>query len=103
MTLSHPEVLEQRATLKCLDLCQILTHNGEMAEVWEKGKPNHAGKSREKYLQGDDARAVLCNCLIRQPICCALLNKKKNTLLEGTRQLHRDLDCVPLHLSRVSL
>lgn len=78
-----------------------------MAEVWEKGKPNHAGKSGEKYLQGDDARSVLRNCIIRQPICCALLNKKSKRK-KKFKALHlrelddsRDLDRVPLRLSCV--
>lgn len=78
-TLSHPQLFEQRTTLECLNLCQVLTHNGEMAKIWEEGKPNHVGKSSKEYLQGDNVRCVLCNCLIRKSIFCALLNKKAQT------------------------
>lgn len=95
-TLSHPQLLEQGATLQSLDLCQLLTHNGEVTEIWEEGKPNHVGESREKDLQGVDAGSILCERAIRRSIFCTLLNKKdpENSRSHERTKSHRDLNCV---------
>lgn len=95
-TLSHPQLLQQGTTLQSLNLCQLLTHNGELTEIWEEGKPNHVGESREKDLQGVDAGSILCEHVVRRSIFCALLNKKarESSRSHERTESHRDLDCV---------
>lgn len=95
-TLSHPQLLEQGAALQSLNLCQLLTHNGEVTEIWEEGKPNHVGQSREKDLQGVDAGSILCERVVRRSIFCTLLNKKAPEISRSRERTksHRDLHCV---------
>lgn len=72
MTLSHPELLEKRATIERLYSLYALAHNGELAEHWEERKPHHAGETGEKHLQGADVASLFPESLIADPIVGAL-------------------------------
>lgn len=73
MALHYPELLKQRTALKCFNVFYVLAHYGKLAEPWEEGKPNHAGKAREEDLQGADVASFLCNFFIGHSIGHALL------------------------------
>lgn len=59
MTLDYPELLKQRTALEAFDVLYVLAHYGELAEPWEEGKSNHAGKTSEEDLQGADIASFL--------------------------------------------
>lgn len=62
--LNYPEITEQRTALNAFDVFYVLSHYGELAEICEEGKPNHAGETSKEDLQGADAASFLCNFFI---------------------------------------
>lgn len=75
MALDYPQLPKQRTALESFNVFYVLAHYSQLAEPWEEGKPNHAGKTREEDLQGADVAAFLCNFVIGHSIGHALLRK----------------------------
>lgn len=75
MALDYPEFSKQRAAFKRFDVFHVLAHDGELAQTWEEGESDHAGKTGEEHLQGADFASFLYKIFIGNSIAQALLSK----------------------------